>query len=80
MELVLVLFPPTLINHVTNFKIDIEVKGSGHAPVTVTLDMKDVCPFTSQMHLVKGPSPLVFQFINMRILLLKKASIITVFV
>ena len=31
----------------TNFMIDIEVKGSDHAPVKVTLYMKDVCPFTS---------------------------------
>ena len=46
-QLDLVLLSPTLINHVTNFKIDIEVNGSDKAPVTVTLDMKDVCPFTS---------------------------------
>ena len=45
-ELDLALMTPSLVAQVDEFKVDNDVKGSDHAPITICLNMKEIRPYT----------------------------------
>ena len=45
-ELDLVIITPSLMSNIENLQVDTDVKGSDHAPITISLNMKDIRTYT----------------------------------